>query len=282
MADSPAPRSRVAMLTEVRRSEPIGESMIRVVLGGGELERFTASPYTDSYVKLVFLSPGVEYPRPLDVNAVKTTHAAEDWPRLRTYTVREWDSELHELTLDVVVHGDAGLAGPWARAVQPGDEVFLVGPGGEYAPDLTADWHLLVGDESALPAICVALSSLPAAAVGHAFLEVEGPQGEVPIEAPAGVTVTWLHRGGRPVGQLLVDAVSGLEFPSGQVHAFVHGEAGFVKELRRLLRVDLGIAREQLSISGYWRYGADDESWRAAKRQWNREVEAAEVAAGVS
>jgi NADPH-dependent ferric siderophore reductase len=84
------------------------------------------------------------------------------------------------------------------------------------------------------------------------------------------------------VGQLLVDAVSGLEFPSGQVHAFVHGEAGFVKELRRLLRVDLGIAREQLSISGYWRYGADDESWRAAKRQWNREVEAAEVAAGVS
>jgi hypothetical protein len=63
---------------------------------------------------------------------------------------------------------------------------------------------------------------------------------------------------------------------------FVHGEAGFVKELRRLLRVDLGIAREQLSISGYWRYGADDESWRAAKRQWSREVEAVEVAAGVS
>jgi NADPH-dependent ferric siderophore reductase len=282
MAERPAPRSRVAMLTEVRRSERIGESMIRVVLGGAELERFTASPYTDSYVKLVFLSPGVEYPRPLDVNAVKTTHAAEDWPRLRTYTVREWDAPRRELTLDIVVHGDSGLAGPWAKSVKPGDEVYLVGPGGEYAPNPSADWHLLVGDESALPAICVALAALPAGAVGHAFLEVDGPQGEVAVQAPAGVTVTWLHRSGKPVGQLLVDAVSALQFPSGQVHAFVHGEAGFVKELRRLLRIDLGIAREQLSISGYWRYGTDDESWRAAKRDWNREVEAAEVAAGVS
>jgi NADPH-dependent ferric siderophore reductase len=282
MAEGPSPRARLAMLTEVRRSEPIGESMIRIVLGGDDLERFNASVCTDSYVKLVFLSPGVEYPRPLDVNAVKTTHAAEDWPRLRTYTVRDWDPSRHELTLDIVVHGDAGLAGPWARNVQPGDEMFVVGPGGEYAPDSTADWHLLVGDESALPAICVTVGSLPADSVGHVFLEVDGPEDEVALQAPAGVTVNWLHRADQPVGQLLVNAVSGLDFPSGKVHAFVHGEAGFVKELRKLLRVDRGLPREQLSISGYWRYGADDEAWRAAKREWNREVEAAESAAGVS
>jgi NADPH-dependent ferric siderophore reductase len=281
MADGPAPRARLAMLTEVRRSEPIGESMIRIVLGGGELERFNASACTDSYVKLVFLSPGVDYPRPLDVNAVKTTHAAEDWPRLRTYTVRGWDAGRKELTLDIVVHGDSGLAGPWARKVQVGDEVFVVGPGGEYVPDPSADWHLLVGDESALPAICVTLSSLPADAIGHVFLEVDGPSGEVPLTGPAGVSVTWLHRAGAPVGGLLVDAVSGLDFPGGKVHAFVHGEAGFVKELRKLLRIDKGLPKEQLSISGYWRYGADDEAWRAAKRQWNREVEEAELAAGV-
>lgn len=282
MAQGPAPRTRVAMRTEVRRSEPIGESMIRVVLGGGELERFTASPCTDSYVKLVFLRPGVEYPQPLDVNAIKQTHDAADWPRLRAYTVRDWHPERRELTLDIVVHGDAGLAGPWAKAVTPGDEVFIVGPGGDYAPNLEADWHLLVGDESALPAICVTVAALPADAIGHVFLEVEGPSGEVALEAPAGVTVTWLHRAGQPVGRLLVDAVAGLDFPAGQAHAFVHGEAGFVKELRRVLRIERGLSREQLSISGYWRYGADDESWRAAKREWNREVEAEESAAGVS
>jgi hypothetical protein len=66
------------------------------------------------------------------------------------------------------------------------------------------------------------------------------------------------------------------------VHAFVHGEAGFVKELRKLLRIERGLPREQLSISGYWRYGADDEAWRAAKRQWNREVEEVESAAGLA
>ena len=201
MAEGPAPRARLAMQTAVRRCEPIGGSMIRVVLGGGDLERFNASLCTDSYVKLVFLSPGVDYPRPLDVNAVKTTHAAKDWPRMRTYTVRHWDADSCELTLDIVVHGDAGLAGPWARTARPGDEVLVVGPGGEYAPDTSADWHLLVGDESALPAICVSVGSLPAAAVGQVFLEVDGPADEVELVAPAGVTVTWLHRAGRPVGR---------------------------------------------------------------------------------
>jgi NADPH-dependent ferric siderophore reductase len=282
MAEAPAPRARLAMLTEVRRSEQIGESMIRVVLGGGELERFNASDCTDSYVKLVFLSPGVEYPRALDINALRSSHAPEHQPRLRTYTVRDWDAELRELTLDIVVHGDAGLAGPWARAAQPGDEVYVVGPGGEYVPDPAADWHLLVGDESALPAICVTVAALPADAVGYVFLEVDGPQGEVDLTAPAGVTVKWLHRAGSSVGDPIVEAVSKLDFPEGKVHAFVHGEAGFVKQLRRLLRIERGLPREQLSISGYWRHGADDESWRSIKREWNNEVEAEEIAAGVA
>ena len=64
-----------------------------------------------------------------------------------------------------------------------------------------------------------------------------------------------------------------LEFPAGAVHAFVHGEAGFVKELRALLRVERNVPRERLSISGYWRLGQDDDAWRAAKREWNAQVE---------
>jgi NADPH-dependent ferric siderophore reductase len=280
-------RSRVALSTQVRRTEHLTPSMIRLVLAGGDLARFRAAPFTDSYVKIVFLDPDVAYPRPLDMSAVREQLPAEHQPRLRTYTVRDWDEDAHELTLDVVVHaagasGSAGLAGPWAQALQPGDEVLLVGPGGEYAPDPAADWHLFAGDESALPAIAVALAALPSNAQAHAFLEVEGPADEVDLDAPAAARVTWLHRNSRPVGELLVDAVTGLQFPTGRVHAFVHGEAGFVKELRRVLRVDRGLAKEQLSISGYWRVGADDEGWRAAKRQWNAEAEAAEQAAGVA
>jgi NADPH-dependent ferric siderophore reductase len=267
-------RAREVLTTTVRRTERLTPTMIRVVLGGGGLAGFQAAPFTDSYVKIVFPEPG------------------EERPRLRTYTVRHWDDAAHELTLDIVVHaagvsGSVGLAGPWAEALQPGDEVQLLGPGGEYAPDPTADWHLFAGDESALPAIAVALAALPADAVAYAFIEVEGPSGEVPLDAPPSATVRWLHRrtehhDSRPVGELLVDAVTGLPFPTGRVHAFVHGEAGFVKELRRLLRIEHGVPREQLSISGYWRVGADDEGWRATKREWNAEVEAAEQAAGVA
>lgn len=85
--------------------------------------------------------------------------------------------------------------------------------------------------------------------------------------------MTWLHRGDRPVGEALVEAVQSLDFPAGDVHAFVHGEAGFVKELRRHLRLDRAVPRERLSISGYWRQGKSDEAWRAIKREWNDQVE---------
>jgi NADPH-dependent ferric siderophore reductase len=82
----------------------------------------------------------------------------------------------------------------------------------------------------------------------------------------------WLHRHGRRVGELLVPAVRDLEFPPGEVHAFVHGEAGFVRELRRHLRIEREVPLDRLSISGYWRLGSDDEGWRATKADWNREV----------
>src|SRR5436189_197856 len=82
-----------------------------------------------------------------------------------------------------VVHGDEGLAGPWAARVQPGEIVHFMGPGGAYAPDISADWHLLVGDESALPAIARSLESLPDGATAHAFVEVSGPQEEQKIDS---------------------------------------------------------------------------------------------------
>ena len=279
---TPVRRSRVAKATQIVSRQPLGPSMIRLVLGGGDLDAFQPSECTDSYVKIVFLAPGVDYPRPLDMEAVRAHFPPEHMPRLRTYTVRNWDPVGHQLTLDVVVHGDSGLAGPWAKAAQPGDEVLLIGPGGDYRPDPDAAWHLLVGDESALPAIAVATAALPPEATAHIFLEVDGPADEVPFEGPPGASITWLHRDGGPVGDPLVEAVTELPFPTGRVDAFVHGEAGFVKRLRQFLRVERGLPRDQLSISGYWRVGADDEGWRAAKRQWNQEVEAAEAAAGLS
>ncbi|MEV1175567.1 siderophore-interacting protein [Nonomuraea sp. NPDC049784] len=275
MADKPTDHHRGVVL----RTERISRNMVRVVVGGDGLADFATSGLTDHYVKLVFPYEGVKYPEPFSVKTCRETMPREHWPRLRTYTVRAWDPDSRELTLDFVVHGDEGLAGPWADRAVPGDVLLMLGPGGGYAPDPAADWHLLVGDESALPAIAASLEELAEGTPAHVLVEVDAPEDEQKLETAADARVTWVYRGDRPVGERLVEAVRALEFPEGEVCAFVHGEAGFVKELRRHLRLDRGIGMDRLSISGYWRTGADDEGWRAIKRDWNQQVEAEEEAA---
>ncbi|WP_405878638.1 siderophore-interacting protein [Streptomyces sp. NBC_01136] len=276
MAERPARTSRKPHSARVVRTERLTPHMQRVVLGGEGLAEFTAGTRTDHYVKLLFAPEGASYPEPFDMERIREELPREQWPVTRTYTVRAWDPEQRELTLDFVVHGDEGLAGPWAARVQPGEIVRFMGPGGAYAPDASADWHLLAGDESALPAISAALEALPDGAVTRAFVEISGPEEEQKIDSD--VEVVWLHRGDRPVGEALVEAVRALDFPAGRVHAFVHGEAGFVKELRRLLRVELEIPRDDLSISGYWRRGHNEDGWQATKREWNAQVEAEQEA----
>lgn len=272
MAERPGRKPRKTRIAHVIRTERLTPHMQRVVLGGEGLADFAADTCTDHYVKLLFGPEGVTYPEPFDLERIRAEFPREQWPVTRTYTVRAWDPQHRELTLDFVVHGDEGLAGPWATRVQPGETVRFMGPGGAYAPDPAADWHLFAGDESALPAIARSLEALPAGARAHAFVEVSGPGEEQKIDSE--VEVVWLHRGNRPVGEALVEAVRALEFPQGRVHAFVHGEAGFVKELRRLLRVELDVPREDLSISGYWRLGHNEDGWQASKRDWNARIEA--------
>ncbi|WP_030214590.1 siderophore-interacting protein [Streptomyces bikiniensis] len=273
MAEQPARRSPKATEARVVHTERITPHMVRLVLGGPGLDGFGVGEYTDHYVKLLFAPEGVTYPEPFDMERIREEFPREQWPTTRTYTVRAWDPERRELTIDFVVHGDEGLAGPWAARAEAGDTVRFLGPGGGYAPDEAADWHLLAGDESALPAIAAALERLPAGTRAHAFVEIADAAEEQKLETAAGVDVTWLHRGDRPVGEALVEAVRTLDFPAGDVHAFVHGEAGFVKELRRHLRLEREVPRERLSISGYWRLGKSDEAWRAIKREWNEQVE---------
>ncbi|GAA2583424.1 MULTISPECIES: siderophore-interacting protein [Streptomyces] len=272
MADRPARKPRKPHTAQVVRTERLTPHMQRVVLGGEGLAAFSADTCTDHYVKLLFPAEGATYPEPFDMERIREEFPREQWPVTRTYTVRHWDAEHREMTLDFVIHGDEGLAGPWAKRVRPGETVHFMGPGGAYAPDSAADWHLLAGDESALPAIARSLEALPDGARAFAFVEIDGPHEEQKIDSD--VEVVWLHRGDRPVGRALVEAVRGLRFPEGRVHAFVHGEAASVKELRRYLRVEREIPREDLSISGYWRLGHNEDGWQASKREWNARIEA--------
>jgi NADPH-dependent ferric siderophore reductase len=259
--------------------------MVRVVLGGTGFDTFKPGEFTDSYVKFVFLRDDVDVAklkRPLTLDSFAGL-SPQHQPAVRTYTVRRADPAARQITVDFVVHGEHGVAGPWAAAAQPGDTVHLMGPSGAYAPDPAADWHLFAGDEAGLPAISAALEALPPNVIGKAFIEVAGPEDELALTAPVGVQLIWVYRGGRAdaVGEdragdhaPLVEAVTTAQWLPGQVQVFIHGEAQAVMHnLRPYIRKVRGVDAKWASISGYWRRGRTEETFR----QWKKELAAAEA-----
>ena len=260
-----APPARPARPTRgatVVRTEQLTPHVVRVVLTGPDLEDLPCGEFTDRYVKLV-LDDGTG------------AGPGDGRPVRRAYTVRAYDAVAAELVLDVVLHGD-GVAGPWAAAAQPGDEVRLLGPGGGYAPAEDVTTHLFVGDESALPAIAVSLERLPLGHRAVVVAEVADAAEELPLPSAADVDLRWVHRStspqapGEELAALVAAATTPL--PEGGLDAFVHGEAGFVRDVRRHLRAQ-GLPLDRLSASGYWRRGRTDEAWRAEKQDWKRVVE---------
>jgi NADPH-dependent ferric siderophore reductase len=259
----------------VRTTKRLTPAMIRVVLGGGDLDRFQMVDATDAYVNLAFRPAGASYDPVFEPGAVREERPRPEWPARRRYTVRRWDEAKGELTIDFVVHGDEGAAGRWATAAQVGDALVLEGPAGSYRPDPTADWHLLAGDESALPAIAASLEALPTGAVALVRLVCDGPGHEVALPSAATVDLTWLHRAGTPADvRLLSTALEVATFPAGRVHAFVHGEAEEIRAVRRHLLQDRGLPRADMSCSPYWRRTMTDEAWRQVKQEFVAAMEA--------
>lgn len=242
----------------VVRTESVAKDMIRVILTGESLRGIPELENTDHYVKLKFG----------DVT--------------RTYTIRWFDRQVNELALDFVIHGDDGLAGPWAAGARAGDQITFRGPGGKWRPSPEADAHLLVGDEAAIPAIAAALEVLPDDAVAQVFLEVASAAHQQLVHQTSRTTVTWVHRDehktadGRPLGygEALTFTVMRAGVPAGRVEAFVHGNADMVKPLRRFLFKEVGVPREQVSISGYWRSGMNEDGWQSSKHEFNAAMEA--------
>ncbi|HEX5858996.1 MAG TPA: siderophore-interacting protein [Microbacterium sp.] len=248
----------------------------RVRFRSDDLSAFAGSVLTDRYVKIVFPKPGVVYPEPLDVRALRGTLPPEQMPDVRTYTALFPDVDAGTLAIDFVVHGDEGVAGPWAARAEPGDTLLVNGPGGGYRPDPDADWHLLVGDESAMPAIAAALDVLDPAATVRVVLLIEQPGHEPALPLPANGAVTHVYRSESTDQGAVVSAVRDLEWLPGRVHAFVHGEAQETMHgLRPLLLRERGLTRDQLSISGYWRRGRTEDGFRV----WKSELARAEAEA---
>lgn len=260
--------SRPQVNLTVLRTEQLSPHMVRIIAGGPGFAGYANNDFVDRYVKIVFPQPGVDYQLPLDLWTIRETMPREQWPYTRTYTVRWVDEAAQELAIDFVVHGDEGLAGPWALRAQPGDPLIFTGPGGAYNPAPDADWYLFAGDDAALPAIAASIESLPADAKGLAFLEVDSDADILEIAAPEGVELRWLLRSGVPAGSssILLDALSEAEWLPGRVDVFAHGERGYMKGLRDIFFKQRGLERSQVSLSGYWAQGRVEDDFQAEKK----------------
>ncbi len=222
--------------------------MIRVTLGGEELAGF-AGEGPDRRIKMFFPVPGQERPAvPRAASGGPVWPVGEARPAIRTYTVRRFDAGAGELDVDFVLHGD-GPAAAWAADAAPGSWVGVSEPGGRYEPDPTADFHVVIGDETALPAVATVLDALPGGVPALVFLEVV----DATEQQDLGTPVRWVHRGDRDAGVPLAEAVRAAEFPPGRGQAWLSGESACVKDLRAHLLDERGMARRAVYATGYWR-----------------------------
>lgn len=214
--------------------------------------------WPDQQLKLFLPRPGQPAPRlpASDGDEMRWYHEflaipEDERPWMRSFTVRRHDPARAELDIDFVLHGTAGPAARWATTAAPGQILGRYGPSTAYARPLpAARAYMFAGDETALPAIGTLLESLPAGTPALAFLEVRDAAEEQRLDTPADASLTWLHRSR---GERLLDAVRAATFPTDSACAWLAGEAGTVRALRRHLVNDRGMAKRAIEFAGYWR-----------------------------
>lgn len=224
--------------------------MLRVTLGGSGLDGFP--PDQDSaYIKLRLTEP------PAD---------SDDKPLIRTYTVRRFNSKTRELDVDFVLHDIDGPAADWAKRCEPGDTIRFMGPGPKKLVNDEADWHLLAGDMSALPAISANIEYMQATARGYAVLEIIDEHDRQEINAPEGLDIHWVvNPNPGAANTILFDAVQSLEWLDGTPSAWVAGEFAQSIAIRKYLIEERGLKRDRLYASSYWQIGQTEDGHRESK-----------------
>ncbi|KQP09161.1 FAD-binding protein [Pseudorhodoferax sp. Leaf265] len=213
---------------QVARVETLSPQMRRVVLHGEALTDFVSASY-DDHVKIFF---------PTAAGAVA-----------RDYTPRRYDNAARELAIDFALHGD-GPAADWARQAQAGDPLTVAGPRGSFVVPLDFDWYVLVGDETALPAVARRLEELPAGSRAIVRLHVAA------ADRPALASAATLDLQWADSDDALLDAVRALELPAGHGYAWCAAEAGVAAAARRILVDEKGHDRKAIRAASYWKRGA--------------------------
>ncbi len=216
----------------VTGTQKISPSLLRVTLHGDDLDSFVSASF-DDHIKLFF---------PL----------ANGESVMRDYTPRRFDNESKELDIEFVMHGD-GPAASWALDAAPGKTLQIGGPRGSFIVPTAFDWHLLAGDETALPAIARRLEELPAGKQAIVIVEVEDAASEIEFSTKADLKSVWLDRAD---SKGLAAAIAKIEKPSGEGYAWAAGEAASIAAFRQQLVQSWGMDKSRIRASSYWKGGA--------------------------
>ncbi len=231
-------RRRLLTVATVERLTP---RMVRVTLKGDDLAGFVSAGH-DDHIKLFFPMAGQDSVEP---------------PPMRDYTPRRYDAAAGTLAVDFALH-EAGPATQWAAQAAPGHTLQIGGPRGSFVVADDFDWVLLVGDETALPAIGRRLEELRPGVRALVVAAVVGPEEEQVFESCATLEIHWVHR---PMARAidpapLLQAIAALALPEGDGFAWVAGESSTAKAIRQHLVAERGLPKQWVKAAGYWRNGS--------------------------
>ncbi len=250
---SEAPRRRKPRFAvHVKRVHRLTPRMVRVTFTGEELAAFEWNGPA-AHIKLIFADSN-------DQSARGSGAEPAARPIMRTYTPRRFDAAARELDVEFVIHGE-GPASAWAERAEVGQRLTIAGPGRSYSVDSEADWYVLAGDDTAIPAICTILDALPASVKALALIEVVDGAEEHALETrSANTELRWLRRGPDPrnAGRELEAALRHVELPPGSGRIYVACEAEAMRRIRRHLLHERQFPRDRLVTRGYWRLGETD------------------------
>lgn len=246
MNKRPPPRT-----LEVLKKQFVTPHMLRVTLGGPGLEGFPEDS-NGGYIKLRLAEPDGDDGKPL----------------VRTYTVRHYDAATGELDVDFVVHDSDGPAVNWALNCKPGDTIKVGGPGPKKPLDPSADWFILVGDMSALPAISANIERMGPDAKGYALLEVISDDDIQNLDFPRHLRVDWIVNGEPELeNTVLFDRVEALQWLPGEPYVWVAGEFSQSRAIRSLMKSARKVDRKNMYASSYWQIGQTEDGHKISKRE---------------
>lgn len=249
-----------ARLLTVKKAWYLTPNMIRVVFSGPELDGLPKGREGGN-CKLMIPEVG----EGKDSFADRLVNGPS--PMRRTYTVRKFDAQAGELSIDFVAHGDEGPASRWASHAKQGDFLGFAGPSAPKVAHFEADWYLVAVDPSAIPVAAAALEAMPRDAKGVAIFEVTSLEDRQDIDMPEGIEVHWLVQPDPHVPSTAQEEfIRSLTWPKGRVQTCIAGESGVIKSLRGFLANEMQVPRADTYISGYWKIGLIEDEHQKAKK----------------